>query len=151
MPNIRQYRYLHKGDNEWLADAPPTDSSLDDWNEAWEMLRQEAKDIQVEFTEDMYTASEYADLPDYINVTIKDEHILEYKMARGIIKSIDHAKAIVFSVGIDCYTDDGWGNIGYEEISITASGAWVTITGKHSSEEVEVDVSEQFNQAIGEA
>ena len=150
MPNIRQYRYLHKGDNEWLADAPPTDSSLDDWNEAWEMLRQEAKDIQVEFTEDMYTASEYADLPDYINVTIKDEHILEYKMARGIIKSIDHAKAIVFSVGIDCYTDDGWGNIGYEEISITASGAWVTITGKHSSEEVEVDVSEQFNQAIGE-
>jgi hypothetical protein len=151
MPNIRQYRYLHKGDNEWLADAPPKDSSLDDWNEAWEMLRQEAKDIQVEFTEDMYTNSEYADIPEYINVTIRDEHILQFKMARGVIKAIEGASYIVFMVGIDCYTDDGWGNIGNERISISPTGAWVTISGKHSSEEVEVDVSEQFNQAIGEA
>jgi hypothetical protein len=149
MPNMRQYRYLHKGDNEWLSE-PPTDDTLEDWNEAWEVIKQESEGIKVDFTEDMYTSSEYTDLPEFINVTIKDEHILQYKMARGVIKSIENAKAIVFSVGIDCYTDDGWGAIGYEEISITASGAWVTITGKHSSEEVEVDVSEQFNQAIGE-
>jgi hypothetical protein len=151
MPNSRQYRYLHKGDNEWLADAPPTDSSLEDWNEAWEMVRKEAEGHQVEFTEDMYTNSEYSDLPEFINVTLKDEMVLHFKMARGVIKAIDHAKAIVFSAGIDCYADDGWGGIGYEEISITSTGAWVTITAKHSSEEVEVDVSEQFNQAIGES
>ena len=152
MPNSRQYRHLHKGENEWLSE-PPVDASEEDqkaWEADWEEIKRESEGIKVEFTENMYTSSEYSDLPDYINVTIKDEYILEYKMARGVIKSIDRAKAIVFSVGIDCYTDDGWGAIGYEEISITASGAWVTITGKHSNEEVEVDVSEQFNQAIGE-
>jgi hypothetical protein len=152
MPNIRQYRYLHKGENEWLSE-PPVDPSEEDqkaWDLEWKTINEESEGIKIEFTEDMYTNSEYSDLPEFINVTIKDEYILEYTMARGVIKAIDHAKAIVFSVGIDCYTDDGWGNIGYEEISITASGAWITITGKHSNEEVEVDVSEQFNQAIGE-
>jgi hypothetical protein len=106
--------------------------------------------MQVEFTEDMYSNSEYSDVPEFVNVTLKDEMVLPFKMARGVIKAIDHAKAIVFSAGIDCYADDDWGGIGYEEISITSTGAWVTITAKHSSEEVEVDVSQQFNQAIGE-
>jgi len=149
MSNSRQYRYLHKGDNEWLADAPPTDSSLDDWNEAWAMVRQEAGDMQVEFTEDMYTNSEYADVPEFINVTIQDDYILQFKMARGVIKAIDGAAHICFHVGIDCYAEDDF-HIGHERISISPTGAWVTISPKHSSEEVEVDVSEQFNQAIGE-
>ena len=112
MSNIRQYRYLHKGDNEWLADAPPTDSSLEDWNEAWEMVRKESGGMQVEFTEDMYSNSEYSDVPEFLNVTLKDEMVLHFKMARGVIKAIDHAKAIVFSAGIDCYADDDWGGIG---------------------------------------
>lgn len=150
MPNSRQYRYLHKGDNEWLSE-PPTDDTLEDWNEAWEMIKQEAQGHQVEFTEDMYSNSEYADIPEFINVTIKDDMVLQFKMARGVIKSLDGATSIVFNQGIDCYTDDGWGNIGSERISIGATGAWVTICAKHSSEEVEVDVSEQFNQAIGES
>ena len=153
MPNIRQYRYLHKGENEWLSE-PPVDASEEDqkaWDADWEVIKQESEGMKVEFTEDMYCNSEYSDVPEFINVTIKDEYILEYKMARGVIKAIDHAKAIVFSVGIDCCADDGWGGIGYEEISITASGAWITITTKHSSEEVEVNITEQFNQAIGEA
>jgi hypothetical protein len=149
MPNSRQYRYLHKGDNEWLSE-PPTDDTLEDWNEAWEMLKQEAQGHQVEFTEDMYSNSEYADIPEFINVTIKDDMVLQFKMARGVIKSLEDAHYIVFLRGIDCYTDDGWGNIGAERISISSTGAWVTICAKHSSEEVEVDVSEQFNQAIGE-
>ena len=151
MPSTFQYRYFHKGDNEWLADAPPTDASLDDWNEAWEMVRQEANGAQVVFTEDMYCNSEYSDLPEYINVTLKDEMVLQFKMARGVIKGIDSAQSIVFSQGIDCYTDDGWGGIGHEEISITPTGAWATITAKHSNETVEVNITEQFNQAIGEA
>jgi hypothetical protein len=153
MSNSRQYRYLHKGDNEWLSEPPnnPTEEDQKAWDADWEVIKQEAQGHQVEFTEDMYCNSEYSDVPEFLNVTLKDEMVLHFKMARGVIKAIDHAKAIVFSAGIDCYADDGWGGIGYEEISITSTGAWVTITAKHSSEEVEVDVSEQFNQAIGEA
>ena len=153
MPNTRQYRYLHKGDNEWLSEIPT--ENLEDWNEAWEMLRQENKeagnpDIQVEFTEDMYCNAEYSDLPNYINVTIKDDMILQYKMARGVIKAIEGAHCMVFHRGIDCYPDEGWGGIGYEKIAISETGAWITLGAKHSSEEVEVDITEQFNQAIGE-
>jgi hypothetical protein len=152
MPNIRQYRYLHKGDNEWLSEPHPNDTEADQeaWAEEWKTINQESEGIKVEFTEDMYTNSEYAELPEFINVTIKDEYILQYKMARGVIKAIEGAAHISFHVGIDCYTDDGWGNIGHERISISSTGAWITINPKHGSDEVEVDVSEQFNQAIGE-
>ena len=148
MPNTRQYRYLHKGDNEWLDDRSNGDDK--EWQEAWELIRQDTPH-PIEFTEDMYSNSEYADIPEFINVTIKDEYILQYKMARGVIKAIEGASYIAFVGGIDCYTDDGWGNVSSERISISPTGAWVTISAKHSSEEVEVDVSEQFNQAIGEA
>lgn len=153
MPNIRQYRYLHRGENEWLSTPPnnPTEEDQKAWDAEWEEIIKESPNIKVEFTEDMYCNSEYSDVPEFVNVTLKDEMVLHFKMARGVIKAIDHAKAIVFSAGVDCYADDNWGGIGYEEISITSTGAWVTITAKHSSEQVEVDVSEQFNQAIGES
>lgn len=153
MPNSRQYRYLHKGDNAWLSEPyNPSDNAGDrkDWDEEWKTINQESGGMKVEFTEDMYNNSEYGEMPEYFNVTIQDDYILQFKMARGVIKAIDGAAHISFHVGIDCYVDDDWGNIGSERISISPSGAWVTISGKHSSEEVEVDVSEQFNQAIGE-
>jgi len=152
MPNSRQYRYLHKGENEWLSEPPnnPTEADQEAWDEEWKTINLESGGMKVEFTEDMYTNSEYSDIPEYINVTIKDEYILQYKMARGVIKAIEGAAHISFHVGIDCYTDDGWGGIGSERISISPTGAWVTITAKHGSDEVEVDVSQQFNQAIGE-
>jgi len=149
MPNIRRYMPFHSRDNEWLASGPPTDDSLEEWNEQWEDIRKECPH-QIEFSEDMYTTSEYSDLPKWIDVTIKDEYILQYKMARGVIKSIDGAQSIVFHLGIDCSVEDGWGNISHEEIAITDGGAYITLNSKHSSEQVEVDVSEQFNQAIGE-
>jgi hypothetical protein len=91
-----------------------------------------------------------SDLPLWIDVTTKDDYILQYKMARGVIKSIEGAQSIVFHLGIDCGMEDGWGGIGHEEIAITDSGAYVTLSSKHNSDEVDVDVSEQFNQAIGE-
>ena len=147
MSNTRQYRYFHKGDNEWLDDRSNSDDK--EWQEAWEVIRQDTPHPIV-FTEDMYTNSEYADIPEFINVTIKDDYILQFKMARGVIKAIEGASYIVFVGGIDCYTDDGWGNISIERISISPTGAWVTISAKHSSEEVEVDITEQFIQAIGE-
>jgi hypothetical protein len=152
MPSYRQYRYLHKGDNEWLSE-PPTDNDPEvneQWAEAWAMVRQEAGDAQVEFTEDMYINSEYSDLPEWIEVRIKDDYILPMKMARGVVRAIEGAQSIVFHLGIECYTDDGWGGIGHNEIAITDGGAYITIHAKHGSDEVEVDVSEQFNQAIGE-
>ena len=149
MPNSRQYRYLHKGDNEWLSEPPEADMQ-EEWDEAWGLIKQDAKGVQVEFTEDMYSNSEYGDIPEFIDVTIKDEYILQFKMARGVIKAIEGASYIAFIGGIDCYTDDGWGNVSSERISISPTGAWVTISPKHGSDEVEVDVSEQFNQAIGE-
>jgi len=148
MPNIRQYRYLHKGDNEWLDDRSNSDDK--EWQEAWEVIRQDTPH-PIEFTEDMFSNSEYSDIPEFINVTIKDEYILPMKMARGVVRAIEGAQSVVFHLGIDCYTDDGWGGIGFNEIAITDGGAYVTIHAKHGSDEVEVDVSEQFNQAIGEA
>jgi hypothetical protein len=152
MPNTRQYRYLHKGENEWLSE-PPKDATEEDqeaWASDWELIKQEAEGAQVEFTEDMYTNSEYAELPDFINVTIKDDYLLEYKMARWLVKSLQGAQSIVYHLGIDCYTDHGWGGIGHQEIAITDGGAYVTIRSKHGSDDVEVSVTEQFNQAIGE-
>jgi hypothetical protein len=140
---------FHSRDNEWLASGPPTDDSLEEWNEQWEDIRKECPH-QIEFSEDMYTTSEYSDLPKWIDVTIKDEYLLAMKMARGVVKAIDGAQSIVFHLGIDCSVEDGWGNISHEEIAITDGGAYITLNSKHSSEQVEVDVSEQFNQAIGE-
>ena len=152
MPNTRQYRYLHKGDNEWLSEPHPNDTEADQeaWAEEWKTINAESGGIKVEFTEDIYSNSEHADIPEFINVTIKDEYILQYKMARGVSRAIEDVGYIVFVVGIDCYADDGWGSISNERISISPTGAWITLNSKHSSEEVEVDVSEQFNQAIGE-
>lgn len=150
MANSRQYRYLHHGDNEWLADTENEANYKDDeWNEAWELLKQEAEGHQIEFTEDMYINSEYESVPEWVNVTIKDDTILQYKMARGIIQSLNGAHSIVFFAGIDCYTSDDF-QIGHEEIAITEGGAYVTLRAKHSSDEIELNISEQFNQAIGE-
>lgn len=146
--NIRQYRYLHHGDNEWLADTE-SNSNDEEWQEAWEALKQEADGIKIEFSEDIYSSSEYDGGPEWINVTIKDETILQYKMARGIIKSLNGAHSIVFFAGIDCYTSDDF-QIGHEEIAITEGGAYVTLRAKHSSDEIELNITEQFNQAIGE-
>ena len=150
MPNKRRYMPFHSGDNEWLADPLNRDADPDEWDSAWELVKQDCPH-QIEFSEDMYTTSEYSDLPKWIDVTIKDEYLLAMKMARGVVKAIDGAQSIVFHLGIDCHTDDGWGNISHEEIAITDGGAYITLNSKHSSEQVEVDVSEQFNQAIGEA
>jgi hypothetical protein len=98
----------------------------------------------------MYCNSEFSELPVWIDVTITDDFVLEYKMARGLIRSLQWAQSIVYHLGIDCDIEDGWGGIGHQEIAITDGGAYITIRSKHSSEDVEVSITEQFNQAIGE-
>ena len=153
MPNERQYRYLHKGDNEFLSE-PPVDPSEEDqkaWDLEWEAINEEAKGLKVEFTEDMYTNSEYSELPEWVNVTINDSGVLPFKMARGIIGSLDGAKGVVFHSHFSVDVASEWGGWSYCRLEVgDTGGAYLTICAKHSSEELELNITEQFNQAIGE-
>jgi hypothetical protein len=150
MPNIRQYRYLHKGDNEWLSE-PPTDDTLEEWNKAWEEINADnIGDLKIEFTEDMYLNSEYGDTPEWINVTIKDSGVLPFKMARGVLSALDGARGIVFTNHFDIDISSDWGGWSVPRIEVGQGQAYLTLVAKHSSEELEVNITEQFNQAIGE-
>jgi hypothetical protein len=152
MPNTRQYRYLHKGDNEWLSEPPvdPSEADQEAWAKEWEAINDEAKGIKVEFTEDMYVNSEHGETPEWINITINDSGVLPFKMARGIIDALDGAKGIVFHSHFSVDVSDEWGGWSYCRLEIGESGAYLTIHSKHSSEEIELNITEQFNQAIGE-
>jgi hypothetical protein len=154
MPNSRQYRYLHKGDNEFLADASPQqdDALLKEWNEAWAEINEEAKGIKVEFTEDMYNNQEYGEMPEWINITIEDSGVLPYKMARGIVKSnaVEGLRSMVFTAHFDVDISSDWGGWAYCRLEVYADQTYITVVAKHSSEEVEINITEQFNQAIGE-
>lgn len=151
MANTVQYRYFHKGDNEWLAD----DTNKDDkeWQRAWEEIKADnTPDIKIEFTEDMYISSEYGDTPEWMNVTLHDSGVLPFKMARGIIKSkaMDGLRSMVFTHHFDIDMSTDWGGWSMVRLEIYDGGAYITACAKHSSEELELNITEQFNQAIGE-
>jgi hypothetical protein len=153
MPNTRQYRYLHKGENEWLSEPPQADASEKDkeaWAIEWATINEEAKGVKVEFTEDMYISSEYGDTPEWINVTINDSGVLPFKMARGVLGALDGARGVVFHSHFSIDISEDWGGWGITRLEVLESGAYLTITTKHSSEELELNITEQFNQAIGE-
>jgi hypothetical protein len=149
MTNKRRYLYLHKGDNEWLACDPPTDDSLEEWNNAWEELKAKCPH-EIEITEDMYANDEYGDLPEWVDVTIDDEGVLAFKMARGVIGGLKGARSVVFDRHYDLDVSEEWGGWDYTRLEVFEGGAFLTFRGKHSSAEVEVNITEQFNQAIGE-
>jgi hypothetical protein len=153
MPNERQYRYLHNGENEWISE-PPVDPSEEDqkaWDLEWENINEEAKGLKVEFTEDMYTNSEHSEIPEWVNVTIHDSGVLPFKMARGIIGSLDGAKGVVFHSHFSVDVSSEWGGWSYCRLEVgDTGGAYLTICAKHSSEELELNITEQFKQAIGE-
>jgi len=148
MPNSRQYRYLHKGDNEWLSE-PPTDDTLEEWNKVWAGIRQDTPH-PIEFTEEMYLNSEYGDTPEWVNVTIEDSGVLPFKMARGILGALDGAKGIVFHIHFSIDISSEWGGWSFSHLEVGSGGAFLTVCSKHSSEELELNITEQFNQAIGE-
>jgi hypothetical protein len=153
MPNTRQYRYLHKGDIEWLYDPPPSDASEDDkeaWADEWKTIKEEAKGAYVEFTEEMYINSEYGETPEWINVTINDSGVLPFKMARGVIGALDGAKGVVFHSHFSIDISSEWGGWSYCRLEVGGGQAYLTICAKHSPEELELNITEQFNQAIGE-
>ena len=153
MPNERQYRYLHKGENEWLSE-PPTDTDpavQKDWQEAWaEINADDSPESKIEFTEDMFVNSEYGEMPEWINITINDSGVLPFKMARGIIGTLDGAKGIVFHSHFSVDMSEEWGGWSYCRLEVGQTGAYLTVCAKHSSEELELNITEQFNQAIGE-
>ena len=149
MPNTRQYRYLHKGENEWLADD--TNHNDQEWLDAWEEIRKDSTpDIKIEFTEEMYTNSEYGDTPEWVNVTINDSGVLPFKTARGVLFALDGARGIVFHSHFDVDMSTDWGGWSMTRLEVGTGGAYLTICSKHSSEELELNITEQFNQAIGE-
>ena len=143
------YRYMpmHHGDNEWLSN--PSACNDEGWDEAWADLK-ESCPHHIHFTEDMYNNTEYGEVPQWVDITIKDEHLLEYKMARGIIKSLNSAQAVVFHLGFDVVLSSDWGGWGYKKLEICDGSAYVNIGAKHASEELEIDISEQLTHAIGE-
>ena len=99
MPNERQYRYLHKGDNEWLSEPPlnPSEEDQEAWDDAWAKVNADkSPESKIEFTEDMFVNSEYGEMPEWLNVTIYDSGVLPFKMARGVIGALDGAKGVVF-------------------------------------------------------
>jgi len=150
MPSTIQYRYFHRNENEWLAD----DTNKDDkeWQEAWELLKQEAGDHQIEFTEDMYMNSEYGDTPEWVNITINDSGVLPFKMARGIVKgqTLDGLRSMIFTHHYDVDVSSDWGGWSNTRLEIYDGGAYLTLCAKHSTDELEINITEQFNQAIGE-
>lgn len=153
MPNIRQYRYLHKGENEWLSDPPPSDASESDkeaWAKEWEVINEEAKGAPVHFTEDMFINSEYGETPEWLNVTIHDSGVLPFKMVRGLLGALDGARGIVFQSHFEVDVSEDWGGWSYCRLEVGIGHAYLTICAKHSSEELELNITEQFNQAIGE-
>lgn len=151
MSNIRQYRYLHNGDNEFLSE-PPESGQEEAWAQAWDEVKADnIGDLKIEFTEDLYCNSEYGELPEWINVTIHDSGVLAFKMARGIMGALDGVTGIVFRTHFDVDISEEWGGFGYCRLEIgDTHGAYLTIKAKHSSEELELNITEQFNQAIGE-
>ena len=153
MPNERQYRYLHKGDNEFLSE-PPTDTDpavQKEWAQAWaEINADKSPESKIEFTEDMFINSEYGETPEWINVTIHDSGVLTFKMARGIISALDGAKGVVFYSHFSIDVSEEWGGWSHCRLEMGQTGAYLTVCAKHSSDELELNITEQFNQAIGE-
>lgn len=149
MANARRYMYLHKGDNEWLASNPPTDDTTEEWEKAWAKLKKECPH-QIEFTEDIYVGSEYGESPEWVDVTILDQGVLPFKMARSVIGGLAGARSVTFDRHFDLTVSDEWGGWEAQRLEVYEGGAYVTFRASHGSEEIEVNITEQFNQALGD-
>lgn len=147
MTSTVQYRYLHHGDNEWLADISCCKD--EGWEKAWEELKKETLH-PIEFTEDIYNNQEYGEIPEWVNVTLHDEGVMAFKMGRSIVASLDGARSITFDRYFNIEVSPDFGGISVVRLEIYHGGAYVTIIGKYSNEEVEVNITDQFRKAIGE-
>ena len=140
---------MHKGDNEWLACDRPTDDTAGEWDEMWADLKKDCPH-EIEITDEMHASEEYGEMPEWVDVTIHDEGVLAFKMARGVVDGIAGARSVTFDRHFDLDVAPKWGGWGYTRLEVFEGSAYLTFRGKHSSEEVEVNITKQFNQAIGE-
>jgi hypothetical protein len=131
---------MHRGDNEELLDDEQALKDLE-----------KKTNRSIEITEEIYNNAEYGEIPDWIDVTIKDEGVLPFKMARGVIKALDGASAITFEKFFDINVSEEWGGYFRPRLEIFGDrGVYVAFNAKHASEEIEVDISSFFNQTIGD-
>ena len=149
MPLTYRYVYFHHGDNEWLAD--PAHCNDEGWDEAWDKLK-DGCPHHISITEEMYNNAEYGEIPEWIEVTIKDEGILALKLARTLVGCVEGATSMSFrySKYTEVAVSPEWGGIGGACLEVGTNGsAWVTFYSKHSNEEVELGITEQFIHALG--
>ncbi len=145
-----RYVYFHHGDNEWLANPSACDD--EGWDEAWDKLK-DGCPHHIEISEEIYNSAEHGEIPNWIDVTIKDDGVLPLKLARTLVGGIDGATSINFAYSkyIEVAVSPEWG--GFNRVCLevgTQNSVWVLFTAKHGGEEVEVNISEQFRHALGE-
>ena len=99
---------------------------------------------------EIYNNQEYGDIPVWIKVTLKDEGVLMMKMARGLVIDIQDFHAIQLQPNcLDISVSEDWGGYSDAHLKVYARQAWINFFAKHSNEMLEVNVTDQFNQAIG--
>lgn len=150
MANKRRYLSLWKDDNEWLASPPPTDpQELGEWHIAWAKLRKDC-DWQIEITDCIYTNQEHGETPEWIDVTIFDEGVLPFKMGKGVAESIEGISHVGFRQFFKIDLPPKW-RLSYSVLEVYKdSGVNLRMPMDDGYEEIEVSITEQFNQAIGE-
>ena len=149
MSNKRRYMSIWKGDNEWLGDKPPTDpKELGEWHIEWAKLRKDC-DWQIEMTDEFYTNQEEGDTPEWVDLTLKDEGVIHFKMARGVAEAMEGVNCISFNQFFEVDLPEDW-HMSFATVEIYKSGGVnLRISMRDGYEEVEVNITNQFNEAIG--
>ena len=139
MPSKRSYYYHGSFDNEVSE------------NEVKMKELEKEAGCPIEVTEDMYTNTEYGEVPEWVEVTIEDEGVLPLRLARTMAGTIDGCSSIAMRKYFDVEVSKEWGGWSNPKLHISiGGGVYLEFYAKHSSETAEVNVTEQFNQAIGE-
>jgi hypothetical protein len=130
--------YMHRGENEELVGSP-------------ELKQLEEKvGYPIEITEEIYNNQEHGELPEWIDVTLKDEGVLPFKMARGVINTLEGASSISFDKLFDVQTDPQWGAPFNARLEIfNRQGIYIVFNAKHHYEEIELCITDFFNDTIG--
>ena len=139
MPSKKRYYYYGSFDDEVAEDEVKMQE-----------LEKEAG-CPIEVTEDMYNSAEYGEVPEWVEVTIADEGVLPLRMARNMAGVIDGCSSIGMRKYFDVEVSKEWG--GWSSVTLHIAdqgGTYIEFHASNGSESVEVNVTEQFNQAIGE-
>jgi len=135
----RRFMYMHMGENEELVGSPEL------------KLLEEKVGHPIEITEELYNNQEHGEIPEWVDVTLKDEGILPFKMARGIVTSLDGASSIGFAKFFDVQVSPEWGAPFNARLEIYKQvGIYIIFHARHHSEEIELCITDFFNDTLGE-